>query len=87
MTRFGSESVARGKLFVLTSKHSNHFKPDFSILESCCVSRYGKGQRRLKPVVAKFWSLEGQEAGNICKESIFWNFLNLFDFIEAMGSY
>ena len=25
--------------------------------------------------------------GNICKESIFWNFLNLFDFIEAMRPY
>ena len=31
LTRFGSESVARGKLFVLTCKHSNHFKPNTTL--------------------------------------------------------
>ena len=29
--RFGSESVARGKLDVLTCKHSNHFKPSTTL--------------------------------------------------------
>ena len=31
VTRFGSESVARGKLDVLTCKHSNHFKPNATL--------------------------------------------------------
>ena len=31
VTRFGSESVARGKLDVLTCKHSNHFKPNTTL--------------------------------------------------------
>jgi hypothetical protein len=29
--RFGSESVARGKLDVLTCKHSNHFNPNTTL--------------------------------------------------------
>ena len=49
--------------------------------------RYRKWQGCLGHVLTKFWSLEGQEAGNIWKETIFWNFLNLLDFIEAMGPY
>jgi hypothetical protein len=31
VTRFGSESVARGKLDVLPCKHSNHFKPNTTL--------------------------------------------------------
>ena len=58
------------------------FKPELSILESCCASRYGKGQGCL---LTKFLSLELKEAGSIWTESSFWNFLNLFDFIKTMG--
>ena len=44
---------------------------------SPALSRYGKGQRCLRPVITKFWSLEGKEAGNIWTEPNFWNFLIL----------
>ena len=44
---------------------------------SPALSRYGKGQRCLRPVITKFWSLEGKEAGNIWTEPSFWNFLIL----------
>ena len=36
------------------------FKPELSILESCCASRYGKGQGCL---LTKFWSLESRAQG------------------------
>ena len=36
------------------------FKPELSILESCCASRYGKWQGCL---LTKFWSLESRAQG------------------------
>ena len=60
------------------------FKPELSILESCCASRYGKGQGCL---LTKFWSLESRAQGG-GKHINRVQFLELFEpfwFIKTMG--
>ena len=53
------------------------FKPDFSILEPCCVSRYGKGQGCLRHVPTEFWSLNRRQGGGTYMHRV--QFLELFE--------
>ena len=83
-----TRAVLKQKLSIKSTNYSlfGVFKPELSILESCCASRYGKGQGCL---LTKFWSLEIFRAQGGGKHMNRVQFLELFEpfwFYKGSGS-